>query len=110
MELTRIEGNAETGAGGDGVVNLLLARCLAAAARGEASAYFDLGVAFSTGSHGAGCDLVEAHKWFNLAASSGHEEAAMCRADLADEMSAREIAEAQRRARQWLSAGERRAA
>ena len=110
MELTRIEGFAEIGAGNGGVINLLLAKCLAAAAQGDTSAYFDLGVAFSTGSHGAQCDLVEAHKWFNLAASRGHEEAAMCRADVSDEMTAREIAEAQRRAREWLSAGERRAA
>jgi uncharacterized protein len=110
MELTRIEGVAEAGAGRAEVVNLLLAKCLAAAAQGDTTAYFDLGVAFSTGSHGADCDLVEAHKWFNLAASRGHEEAAMCRADLSDEMTAREIAEAQRRAREWLSAGERRAA
>jgi TPR repeat protein len=89
---------------------LLIAKCLAAAAKGNATAYFDLGVAFSTGSHGVECDLVEAHKWFNLAASQGHEEAAWCRADVSDEMSAREIAEAQRRAREWLSGGMRRAA
>lgn len=87
----------------------LMAKCLSAAARGQSSAYFDLGVAYSTGSHGVACDLVEAHKWFNLAASQGHEEAAWCRADISDEMTAREIAEAQRRAREWL-AGERRAA
>ncbi|MEO0030751.1 MAG: hypothetical protein RIS94_509 [Pseudomonadota bacterium] len=80
----------------------LVATCLAAAAQGDMEAYFDLGVAFSTGSHGVGCDLVEAHKWFNLAAVGGHEEAAQCRADVADEMTAREIAEAQRRAREWL--------
>ncbi len=79
---------------------------LAAAAQGQAEACFDLGVAFSTGSNGAPCDLIEAHKWFNLAAVRGHEEAAHCRADVSDEMTAREIAEAQRRARQWL-AGER---
>ena len=90
--------------------DMLVASCLAAAARGDVSAYFDLGVAYSTGSHGAECDLVEAHKWFNLAAVSGHEEAQMCRADVADEMSAREIAEAQRRARQWLSETGRQAA
>ena len=89
---------------------LLIAKCLAAAADGNSSAYFDLGVAFSTGSHGVECDLIEAHKWFNLAAAQGHEEAAWCRADISDEMTAREIAEAQRRARQWLGAGERRAA
>ena len=89
---------------------LLIAKCLAAAANGDSSAYFDLGVAFSTGSHGVECDLIEAHKWFNLAAAQGHEEAAWCRADVSDEMSAREIAEAQRRARAWLSAGMRQAA
>lgn len=88
----------------------LVARCLAAAAAGDIGAYFDLGVAYSTGSHGLAGDLIEAHKWFNLAASKGHEEAALCRADISDEMTAREIAEAQRRAREWLCTGERRAA
>jgi TPR repeat protein len=92
--------------GGD----MLVATCLAAAAQGDHSAYFDLGVAYSTGSHGVDCDLIEAHKWFNLAAVSGHEDAAMCRHDVAEEMTAREIAEAQRRAREWLRAETRRAA
>lgn len=82
----------------------LVASCLAAAGGGDPAAYYDLGIAFSTGSHGAPCDLIEAHKWFNLAAVDGHEEAAQCRADISDEMTAREIAEAQRQAREWLSA------
>lgn len=90
--------------------DMLVAECLAAAAQGDCSAYFDLGVAYSTGSHGATCDLIEAHKWFNLAAVAGHEEAAMCRSEVSDEMTAREIAEAQRRAREWLSASSRKAA
>ncbi|MGH6786819.1 MAG: hypothetical protein ACREBO_08310 [Novosphingobium sp.] len=90
--------------------DLLVASCLAAAAQGDVSAYYDLGVAYSTGSHGAHCDLIEAHKWFNLAAVTGHAEAAMCRADISEEMTAREIAEAQRRARQWIAAGTRKAA
>lgn len=90
--------------------DLLLAAYLTEAAEGDTSAYYNLGVAFSTGSHGVNCDLVEAHKWFNLAAVQGHEEAAWCRADVSDEMTAREIAEAQRRARQWLSEGIRQAA
>ena len=68
----------------------------------DADAYFDLGVALSTGSRGLPCDLIEAHKWFNIAASSGHEQGAQCRADLARDMTAREIADAQRRAREWL--------
>lgn len=90
--------------------DLLVASCLAAAAQGDTSAYYDLGVAYSTGSHGVDCDLIEAHKWFNLAAVNGHGEAQMCRADISDEMTAREIAEAQRRAREWIAASARRAA
>lgn len=92
------------------MADILVASCLAAAADGDISAYFDLGVAYSTGSHGAECDLVEAHKWFNLAAVAGHDEAALCRSDISEEMTAREIAEAQRRAREWLAAGARKAA
>ena len=88
----------------------LIAACLAAAAQGDSHAFFDLGVAFSTGSYGADCDLVEAHKWFNLAAVAGHDDAARARADVAEEMSARDIAEAQRRAREWMRAATRRAA
>jgi hypothetical protein len=91
-------------------VDMLVARCLAAAAKGNISAYFDLGVAFSTGSHGVECDLIEAHKWFNLAAVSGHDQAQLCRADVSEEMTAREIAEAQRRAREWIAASSRKAA
>ena len=110
MELTRID-NFETLRDEASVAaELLIAKCLAAAGRGDNSAYFDLGVAFSTGSHGVVCDLIEAHKWFNLAAAQGHEEAGWCRADISDEMTAREIAEAQRRARQWLADERRKAA
>lgn len=92
-----------------GEVDIAIAGYLADAAAGDVAALFNLGVSYSTGSNGVECDLVEAHKWFNLAASRGHEEAGWCRADVADEMTAREIAEAQRRARRWLSQ-ERRAA
>lgn len=90
--------------------DMLVASCLAAAANGDTTAYFDLGVAYSTGSHGATCDLIEAHKWFNLAAVAGHEDAQMCRADVSEEMTAREIAEAQRRAREWIAVSSRKAA
>ena len=90
--------------------DLLVATCLAAAAQGDTAVLFDLGVAFSTGSHGVECDLIEAHKWFNLAAVGGHDDAAQCRADISEEMTAREIAEAQRRAREWIRASSRRAA
>jgi hypothetical protein len=92
------------------VSDIFVAQCLAAAADGDGAAYYELGVAFSTGSHGVTCDLIEAHKWFNLAAVGGHEEAQYCRAEISEEMTAREIAEAQRRARQWLSETSRKAA
>ena len=94
----------------ESATDLLVASCLAAAAQGDISAYFDLGVAYSTGSHGAECDLIEAHKWFNLAAVAGYDDAAQCRADISDEMTAREIAESQRRAREWIAATSRKAA
>src|SRR5688500_13421839 len=80
------------------------------AARGDAQALYELGVAYSTGSHGVGMDLVEAHKWFNLAALNGSELGQQCRAEISEEMTAREIAEAQRQARSWLSETSRRAA
>ena len=83
---------------------------LADAARGNADALYDLGIAYSTGSGGVDIDMIEAHKWFNLAALRGSEEAMMCRADISDDMTAREIAEAQRQARAWLQATDRRAA
>lgn len=83
---------------------------MADAARGNEDAYFDLGLAYSSGSDGVEVDLVQAHKWFNLAAMSGDERSQECRAEVADEMSAREIAEAQRQARAWLMETTRRAA
>ena len=83
---------------------------LADAARGDPDACFDLGIAYSSGSGGLEVDLIEAHKWFNLSAMSGSARAAECRAEVADEMTAREISEAQRQARAWLNATQRRAA
>lgn len=110
MELAKIETFAKVEPADTNTADMLVANCLAAAADGDTSAYYDLGVAFSTGSHGAECDLIEAHKWFNLAASQGHEAAAWCRADVSDEMTAMEIADAQRRAREWLRQSARKTA
>ena len=83
---------------------------MADAARGDIAAYYDLGIAYSTGTEGVDVDLIEAHKWFNLAALSGSEPAKDCRAEIAEEMSAREIIEAQRQARAWLAGQQRYAA
>ncbi|PHR21733.1 MAG: hypothetical protein COA41_01085 [Sphingopyxis sp.] len=83
---------------------------LAEASRGSSNAYYDLGVIYSTGSDGVDVDLIEAHKWYNLAALSGHEQSKICRAEISLDMTAREIAEAQREARNWLQDNTRRAA
>lgn len=72
---------------------------LADATRGDRSAAYELGIVYSTGTSGVGIDLIAAHKWFNLAALAGLEDAQYCRAEIAEDMSAREIAEAQRQAR-----------
>ena len=105
----RAAGRARAAPVDAGRADALVAQSLAGAARGDPGALFDLGVAFSTGSHGLAGDLIEAHKWFNLAAVAGHECAKTCRADISEEMTSHEIAEAQRRARQWIAASRRAA-
>lgn len=80
------------------------------AARGNAKACYDLGVIYSTGAEGVDIDLIQAHKWFNIAAVSGDGRAQDCRAEIAEDMSAREIIEAQKAARAWLRGFEFRAA
>lgn len=77
-------------------------RLLAAARRGDAQAYFQLGCAYSLGD-GVDIDLIEAHRWYNLAALAGLKGAQAERAALAADMAPADIAEAQRLAREWLA-------
>ena len=67
---------------------------------------FELGIMYSVGRE-VPVDLVAAHKWFNLAAMKGNAEAILLRREIADQMSDREIAAAQRAARDWLSGNRR---
>ena len=83
----------------------LIEERMARAQHGSVAAYYELGVDYSVGRHGLEIDLVEAHKWFNLAALSGDSRAQVDRAEVAAEMSTFEIAEAQRQARTWIAAG-----
>ena len=62
---------------------------------------YRMGLEASTPGLGTSC-LVTAHKWFNLAAQAGNEDARAYRQQLTFEMSPREIAQAQREARAWL--------
>lgn len=73
-----------------------------AAQGGQHDALFELGLNFCTGRDGT-VDLVEAHKWFNIAAMRGNDEAKRYRCELARDMSKAEIIRAQKRAREWLS-------
>ena len=83
---------------------------LVEAACGDSGALYELGLAYSSGTNGVEMDLIQAHKWFNLAALRGDSRGQACRHDIAEEMSAREIAEAQRQARAWIQATSRQAA
>jgi uncharacterized protein len=62
---------------------------------------FHLGLRYCTG-HEVPRNLVEAHKWFNLAAMGGDLAGARVSREISREMSPAEIAEAQRQARNWL--------
>jgi TPR repeat protein len=73
-----------------------------AVAQPSPESFFELGLIYSTGREVA-ADLIAAHKWFNLAAVKGNRAAASYRQELAREMSASDVAEAQRAAREWLS-------
>jgi uncharacterized protein len=66
-----------------------------------AQKFFDLGMTCAAGA--AAPDLVSAHKWFNLAAMHGNEQAGALRVEIAAELSENEIAAAQRAARDWLA-------
>ena len=70
---------------------------------GEDIAQMQLGLLYSTGQKGAPLDYVTAHKWLNLAALRGNDEAKYLRKELAGVMSREEIAAAQRMAREWIS-------
>lgn len=67
-----------------------------------ADTLFELGLRYCTGRE-VGQDLVQAHKWFNIAAMQGSADARRYRAEISREMSAEQIAFAQREARAWLT-------
>ena len=69
---------------------------------GGADALYELGLMYCTG-RDVEQDMVEAHKWFNLAAVRGNDAAKWYRQELSREMTRAQISAAQRRARQWLA-------
>ncbi|MBK8198135.1 MAG: sel1 repeat family protein [Acidobacteria bacterium] len=59
------------------------------------------GLAFATGT-GTEINLIEAHKWFNLAAVRGHEDARAQRQEMAEMLTSDEVKQALQAARDWL--------
>jgi uncharacterized protein len=70
----------------------------------DPNALMDLGMIYSSGAGGTIVDLIEAHKWFNLASLKGCRAAQALRSEVAEQMSPQEIAAAQKAARAYLAA------
>ena len=70
-------------------------------AESDGESLYRAGLAFSLGEE-VGMDLVEAHKWFNLAAAKGHDAAKALRQEMADQMSRDDIRLALKAAREWV--------
>ena len=73
-----------------------------AAEQGRALAQYELGLMYYEGK-GVLQDYVEAHKWLNLATSGNHRLARKKRDEVAQRMTADQIAEAQHQAREWFN-------
>jgi TPR repeat protein len=69
------------------------------ASQGNGASAFELGMAYSSGSGGLPVDLVQAHRWLNVATLCGYAPAAAWRQEIAMEMERGDVVEAQRLAR-----------
>jgi TPR repeat protein len=67
----------------------------------------NLGVMYSNG-QGVVQDYVRAHMWFNIAASNGYKDAAKNRDIIAERMTPADFSKAQRMARDWVAAFNKR--
>ena len=73
-----------------------------AAEGGAPDALFELGLIYASGRE-VDQDFITAHKWFNLAALRGNDDAKRYRLELSREMTKMQIACAQKLAREWIS-------
>jgi TPR repeat protein len=71
-------------------------------ANDSGESFFELGLMYAAG-RSVPADLVLAHKWLNVAVYKGCREAVQHRTELSGEMTAEEIAAAQREARLFLT-------
>ena len=77
--------------------------CRNAAEQGDVNAQYLLGLMYYKG-QGLSQNNIEAHKWFNIAAARGLEDARRNRALVEKRMKRAKIAEAQHLASEWLKA------
>jgi len=75
-----------------------------AADQGEAVAQTKIAIMYDDG-QGVSQDFVQAYKWYSLAATNGDKPAAELRDRTAKQMTAAQIAEAQKLAREWKPKG-----
>lgn len=75
---------------------------LEAAEQGDVDSQYNLAVNYYKG-RGVTQDSVLAHMWFDLATAQGDAEAAKARDTVAKELTPAQLADAQRRAREWLA-------
>jgi TPR repeat protein len=73
-----------------------------AAQGGTSDALYQLGLMYCVGRE-VDVDLIQAHKWFNLAALRGNEEAKSYRLEISREMTKLDISRAQKLAREWIA-------
>lgn len=74
------------------------------AAKGwDRNAQFYLGKMYMNGEAGK-ADMIEAYKWLDLAASSGHEDAHFYRSFVASKLPKTEVQKAHTMAQQWFDA------
>lgn len=73
-----------------------------AAEGGAPDALFELGLMYCAGRE-VPIDFVAAHKWFNLAALRGNQDAKRYRQEISRDMNRAEIARAQKLAREWTA-------
>src|SRR5690242_11615796 len=73
-----------------------------AAEQGYALAQYELGLIYRTG-YGLAIDHVQSYVWLNLAAAAGIQEAASARDEVMRSLSNKQLAQAQKTAREWLA-------
>jgi len=78
-----------------------------AAEQGYALAQYELGLIYRTG-YGLATDPVQSYMWLNLAAAAGIQQAVAARDDVMRSLSSKQLAQAQKVSREWLTSRTRR--